>query len=88
MSYTPGPWVVVRTGDPRHIEVRELAGQGYIVAGALGGGRLDAEIGANAHLIAAAPEMLNALRAALPHLPVREEIYARVRLAIAKAEGR
>lgn len=44
---------------------------------------------ANAHLIAAAPEMLEALYAALPYIEAADaKVTAQVKKAIEKAEGR
>ena len=90
-NHTPGPWVVhVRT--LRHIDARYiLAGQSQVATVAQGNE-------ANAHLIAAAPDMLAALEMALASglikdrdpvgdpgtlCPVHDSIIA----AIAKARG-
>jgi hypothetical protein len=96
-AHTPGPWHVGVSCDGTPavcVPVPPSYGSGFVVAhinritfktGVQG----DAE--ANARLIAAAPDMLEALRAALPALesihdpgnPILEAAYA----AIAKAEG-
>lgn len=59
----------------------------------LGGRRPGGESAANAHLMAAAPELLEALEQCItflaPHVrPASEDTYAAVIRAIAKAEGR
>ena len=93
-NHTPGPWAIGphpggKWGSSwRDIVANDERGPLYITHGLLGG---------NAELIAAAPELLAALREALPHLPrtdkldaVLEEstLYDRARAAIAKAEGK
>jgi hypothetical protein len=80
MSYTSGPWVVTRgaAGDPFSIE-----GPTVTVAHAkLANGAAEA----NAHLIAAAPELLEALIALTEHDTL--DAYEKAIAAIAKAEGR
>lgn len=52
------------------------------------GAYFGAEDKANADLVAAAPHMLAALRIAIEYLPTRDAVYARVREALAKAEGK
>ena len=78
-NYTPGPWV--QSGDAC------IVGQGrkdvaYLTRNTMP----NPELRANARLIAAAPNMLEALRAALPY--VRNDNTASVmRAAIANATG-
>lgn len=66
-GHTPGPWEVDESGDVRQVRPRtdaeRAAGQcaGYRVA-ILASGPADPSDGANARLIAAAPEMLEALQ--------------------------
>ncbi len=102
---TPGPWVVGREAaiDYRPYHITGADG-GSLVAWCAGGGPKRAimgpEEGANARLIAAAPDMLEALRMAKEtirvwHGPNAWDIYDRaspemkaINSAIAKAEGR
>lgn len=80
ITHTPGPWKIVDYGTQ----------QKYIEGG-------DREIGKawlieDARLIAAAPDLLHALRELLRDVDEAEEIgqgtYTAARAAIAKAEGR
>jgi hypothetical protein len=86
-KHTPGPWAV---SDERHgnFYVRDAAGQQLIWLG--NSSRFKpGENGANARLIAAAPELLEALENIENddgHIP--ESIWSMVKEAIAKAEGR
>jgi hypothetical protein len=95
MSHTPGPWKAsdevdaawVSGFNPNENVICDIVGRGY-----------EADSGAtiitdedidNANLIAAAPEMLEALERVL-QLQISEsndEIFAEVRAAIAKAKG-
>ena len=100
MAHTPGPWRVIK-GKPRAI--CNAAGNKYIAKALLGGTDhpsprflLDeAQAEANARLIAAAPEMLDALKQALLYIEGDEAAHGRqfgdgnaVRAALAKAEAR
>ena len=84
-AHTPGPWHVKRNRVTTAI--RDAKGH-YIVD------RVVKDRDANAHLIAAAPELLEALRAivaVIDHAPDREcaaGVLEQARAAIAKAEGR
>ena len=62
-GYTPGPWTVDRHGTA-YYPLRVVAGNREVVAFHA----WDDEKEANARLIAAAPELLEALKAALPGL--------------------
>lgn len=98
-EYTPGPWAIIRDGAKLPLIVTELTEQYGIIAQV----RKDSlengydEANANAHLIAAAPDMLEALKGLLANAPVPKRIkddfsYILYReaasKAIAKAEGR
>lgn len=82
-KYTPGPWHVdehgaIRGGDLSIVATRH---------------RLPMEVHtANAHLIAAAPDLLQALKEAVEvfciEVPFGNKTIAQMRAAIAKAEGR
>ena len=87
-KHTPGPWEVERhagfdngtTAVVRHWKVmipatRQSGQAGDIVYVGRSGGDDSCHVvdGANARLIAAAPELLQALEAALPHLEDRED---------------
>lgn len=64
MKHTKGPWevenLVTNDYEPRHVEIKSGA---KMIAKAFYG-QTDEECAANAHLIAAAPELLEACRAA------------------------
>ena len=93
MTHTPGPWQR-RTHYNCEIIARDNGGLMVLRAKAFGGSR--EEIDANARLIAAAPDMLAALKGAIEEwtddnrtitgafLPA----YRNIQDAIAKAEGR
>lgn len=95
-KHTPGPWkahfeeAYFVTGPDlgRVAMMMNLKG-----AHGLGGRRSGDESASNARLIAAAPELLEALRGALEHWPVPSSIckdrpaYEAARAAIAKATG-
>lgn len=81
---TPGPWVI-------RFDFNVFGGDGRLVASAGGHANnvtplgTDAENRANAHLIAAAPELLEALKLIVEHFGDPLKV---ARAAIAKAEGR
>lgn len=93
-KHTPGPWKAFNCIGPRilknwHIQADELKGRPVSTIADIGDG--DA---ANAHLIAAAPELLEALVAALRYLEIhadcprtRNFISLQLKPAIAKAKG-
>lgn len=65
--HTPGPWGL--DSNPRHVVRYESANEGRIVDIAIALGSFDSdEADANAHLIAAAPELLVACRLLLHRL--------------------
>jgi hypothetical protein len=98
MTHTPGPWttrdrvisnrLVMMSNDCVEVVNENGSGVAYLYKENFGQNGMDA---ANARLIAAAPELLEALYAALPALesihengaPILDKVYA----AIAKAEG-
>jgi hypothetical protein len=86
-KHTPGPWT-----HGVHDETL-IVGGGRVVAEVWGYAPTDHErMEVDARLIAAAPEMLEALQRALPEIAVafgpESEVVAECRAAIAKAEGR
>jgi hypothetical protein len=97
VKHTPGPWRVFLTKDGRRvIGIGELTGEGIADCGfgVWRGG--SAEAIANAYLIAAAPELLAALKAAQAIRPGNWDddddpdqaaAWRAVDAAIAKAEG-
>lgn len=90
-KHTPGPWVV--KGEPSDLLCVVDHDSRYIVDRFKLGGRGIEEHLANARLIAAAPELLTALKQAAPYLynvPLEGalEAWEIARTAIAKAEGR
>lgn len=59
-AHTPGPWVPVEQGDANEFCIISKAGQ-WVIGFHQNGEMLPREQLANAHLIAAAPELLEAL---------------------------
>lgn len=109
-NHTPGPWQIVRDerDEEPHDPIEIFAGE-YCVAAAIADGyHYDAYaddelflpvVEANARLIAAAPELLDTLIAALPYVEMQEgdehykpgavaKILKKMRAAISQAEGR
>lgn len=80
MSHTPGPWTA------NHNIVATTRGRLAIDCGM--SGATDAEDCANARLVAAAPELLAALKALVDVDEVTAGTYEMAESAIAKAEGR
>ena len=91
VKFTSGPWRVFTTKDgSKLVGVGEQTGEGITDCGfgMWGGG--DAEALANAHLIAASPDLYEALkeaRIALNGGPITEGLCHQVDAALAKAEG-
>jgi hypothetical protein len=91
-KHTPGPWVKGWYDDVLdEIVIQTYEGE-YVASIDCDGayeGRIAACIDANARLIAAAPDMLEALREARPYVPDHHGPVAyKVDAAIAKAEGK
>jgi len=85
MNYTKGPWKFTELGDNRFISDAE----GRTVCNLLPQARPLVRERANARLIAAAPELLEALRLVLAHDgALTGADWTAIRAAIAKAEGR
>ena len=82
-KHTPGPWEIapIESGDKDIIIVEPGVALDYDDVD-------PEEQEANAHLIASAPELLEALKIALVHLPELPIICEKIDRAIAKAEGR
>lgn len=87
-KHTPGPWH--RNIKPAKKYCTIFAGRNKHICYLDGQVMSDAEAEANIDLIAAAPELLEALKACLPHITANGEKYCRDKslTAIAKAEGR
>lgn len=88
-SSTQGPWSIAPRDTNRRVV--DASGHSVAVASPLGNDRKD-EAFANARLIAAAPDMLAALRAMVALLPHTDDadveaVVQAARAAIAKAEG-
>lgn len=92
MSHTPGPWEAIETPESSHQRFVVAAGRERIASLYLPGNADDAS------LIAASPDLLNALGRALFHATLRgwntteghelADVYAQMKAAIAKAEGK
>ncbi len=65
MSHTSGPWKIVKYTDSRVIDQRRIVGPNGWIVDDVWGSTLD-ESEANLRLIAAAPELLEALELLLP----------------------
>ena len=99
---TKGPWQVVRYGDGDSLVIcQDEAGEKRIAFMAVPGSRFEDErkktwkrIKADARLIAAAPDLLEALKEAVDVFDgmcddeINEELLPRLRAAIDRAEGR
>ena len=90
-KHTPGPWKAVFSGVAAQIDCMEIAEVSHMrVIPASGGWPTPGEPEVDARLIAAAPELLEALinaNARMCDLPPTDPIIAQVRAAIAKATG-
>ena len=90
-AHTPGPWTIL-PNTPHFVRAMHPAEGMQPVATVY---HFDGELAANARLIAAAPELLEALEAVLPdlehyvatHGPGPDKRLAAARAAIAKARG-
>ncbi len=90
MSYTKGPWEYDNTQDNYYGNV--IRKNGVIIAKMIHGrGTTVLEHNANAHLIAAAPDLLEACKKARSQIIAlcsEDDVPDDVNLAIAKAEGK
>lgn len=93
MAHTPGPWKIYRTTNGRAILGIGDKDAGGITDAEFGFWRSGAEYEANARLIAAAPELLEALKAVRDDFGDNctaergDEIRAMIAAAITKAEA-
>ena len=83
MNYTKGEWEINRLGKIGMPHTYQIFCDGYKVAGAIFNK-------ANANLIAAAPDMYEALKSVLPLITTEWNgpLQERARQALAKAEGK
>jgi hypothetical protein len=87
VSHTPGPWWREMEQEVEEIYAT-IDERDYLIADASGDHRVSYdEAEANANLIAAAPELLDALKGFLEHGPT-DKTQSDARAAIAKAEGK
>lgn len=91
-KYTPGPWTVEETDETYWIGTARANTHkvGEVIIGMDHGPYTDeaeARILANAHLIAAAPDLLEALQAIVRRVALVSPYYEMAQAAIAKAEG-
>lgn len=89
-NHTPGPWTLGDENDP--LVFSPVAGAYVAQVLAYDGGSLRSNYAADAALIAAAPELLAALREIVDHFqrtgdPTLGDMAPRARAAIAKATG-
>lgn len=85
--HTPGPWKVVKD-DEGGLVIRQQPEDGYYICELNGHAGNDPFGENNARLIAAAPDLLEALRQAVFAIPTTHGAFEVVRQAIAKAEGK
>ena len=85
-EHTPGPWAIY-VNAPSDVVIRKMSKDGYELCAIA---RVSSGY-ANAHLIAAAPELLEALDATLKLIelvwPTDSDVTRKARSAIAKATG-
>lgn len=88
-THTPGPWRVDRTG-PNDAAIRSKHFHVALVTSGLDDDEVNQPIfTANAHLIAAAPDLLAVVRAVAAHFDGTDApLGAAARAAVLKAEGR
>ena len=87
-KHTPGPWFAKRTGGVGYFEwYVGRDGENYPIAEDIADPMTRDQSEANAHLIAAAPDLLEALKAATS-FPLSDSWVPAALAAIAKAEGR
>ncbi len=94
-KYTPAPWALTHYGMASTPDWQIHSGGNLICNLAETNTRNAQEMSANARLIAAAPDLLEALKAAMANLryhtgdkPDFDEVFAPELAAIAKAEGK
>jgi hypothetical protein len=88
-KHTPGPWVAKDDGVGPYIMAGEI--DIAMAVGPFSYDYMELEVNANARLIAAAPELFEALQrcaALLSRYPKHDDAWRQARAAIAKAEGR
>lgn len=93
-KHTPGPWTP-EFGEAYRVRAQQDGGQVAIMMNlkgqhGLAGRRNGDEVAANARLIAAAPELLDALQAIINdglHCDVVPHLHTKARAAIARATG-
>ena len=96
IRHTPGPWVARRLEKEGFCYEDVMDEYGYYIATCHEGVRCESNAGANARLIAAAPDLLASLQrivavldkqVASPHLAERASPLAQAKAAISKATG-
>lgn len=90
MKHTPAPWLVAAKTEHEHSDLGIIADNRF-VALSMNNPQRDGEREANARLIAAAPDMLEALKAMLLEYDAENErlpAYYQALAAINKAEGK
>ena len=92
IGHTPGPWAHFDMGDIQGVDVgQEANGENPCIVHWSGFENCELpmdECAANARLISAAPDLLDALKLVEEHYGEDSDIFCIVRGAIAKAEGR
>ena len=87
-GFTKGPWPVERTGDGKRYVVGNKLVEGYYEVAEVYSDDCDPdEAKANAHLIAAAPDMYEALEECVAFTGAHGGPFAKARAALAKARG-
>lgn len=83
-QHTPGPWICATATDDRNPEIMQHGTFASIAT--LSGMAPDEEMQANARVLAAAPDMLEALKLFVSG-PINKATYEAARAAINKATG-
>ena len=90
-GHTPGPWEMTKAGFDRHLIRHALTGKDHVPGYIAEVNNIGSSFNANARLIAAAPELLEALIAlyddALELDIEKRPLYVAARAAIARATG-
>ena len=84
-NHTPGPWQAKEF--TRHAQTTVISADGIVIAETTGFGRLADDCIADARLIAAAPELLEALKCVVRVADRATDEFDAARAAIAKATG-
>lgn len=86
VKHTPGPWLIAEN-SPTFVYALDSVGHNEFDLNVQGRGQFRERHIANARLIAAAPDLLEALKGVVAVADRKTDEFDRARAAIAKAEG-